>query len=657
MCGFVGFTTVDYDVETNRSIVKDMADRIIHRGPDEDGYFVNDNIAMGFRRLSIIDVAQSHQPMQNADGSVIVTFNGEIYNFQELRAELIEAGYEFHTNGDTETIVHGYEEWGVGVFKKLRGMFAIAIWDDKNKRLVLARDIFGIKPLYYHMQGDRIMYASEPKAFFAHPKFHASVNEKMLPQYLCFEYLNDSQTMFEGVHKVLPGHLMIIEGENIRERCFYKITYKIDKTKDVEEWADIIKDAFDESVRAHEIADVEIGSFLSGGIDSSLAAYCMGQHHSEGVKTFSVGYDITGSEEQRDKAENAGFKIKLDELKDAHEFAEWAGLSNKDVKVTAKEFLDIVPTEQYYMDEPLGAPSAIPLFFVSELASKEVKVVQSGEGADELFGGYWIYHDQYEFSKYFNLVPLTIRRAAGAIAEKLPPFHGRHFAMRGSAGPEKSYQRACMNFMWDEVPHVLKNFKGKCKPWEWCTPHFNEAVERTNDGDAITLTQYVDMVSYMPYDICLKADRMSMAHSLELRVPFLDKKVLDVALQLPTNCRVTKDHSKYALRRAAAHLGFPQKVADMPKQPFITPLTVWLQTDLYYARIKEAFTSEAAQKFFNVDYLVKMLDDHRSADFSTQEGRSKLKMMRIWNIYCFLCWYEVFFGESAAKLAPKTQVA
>ena len=291
---------------------------------------------------------------------------------------------------------------------------------------------------------------------------------------------------------------------------------------------------------------------------------------------------------------------------------------------------------------------------MSRLAREQVKVVQSGEGADELFGGYWIYHDQFEFGKYFK-VPRPLRAAAGAVAEKLPPFHGRRFAMRGSGGPEKSYQRASMNYMWDEIPNVLKDYAGPCKPWEWCKPHFDEAAKQ--DIDVITQTQYVDMVSYMPFDICLKADKMSMSQSLELRVPFLDKKVLDVALQLPTACRVTDEHAKYALRVAASKLGFQKKVAHMPKQPFITPLTVWLQTDLYYDRIKQAFTSEAAHEFFNVDYLVQMLDDHKSADFSTVEGRGKLKMMRIWNIYCFLTWYEVFFGESSEKLAPKTQVA
>lgn len=651
MCGFVGFTTVDYDADTNLAIAHDMADRIKHRGPDDDGYYVNDQIAMGFRRLSIIDIDGSPQPMCNAQGDVTVTFNGEVYNFQELRSELRAAGYEFTTNGDTETIVHGYEEWGVGVFERLRGMFAIAIWDDVRGQLVCARDIFGIKPLYYTQDGNRLIYGSEIKAFYAHPKFAPAVNRKMLPQYLCFEYLNDSQTMFAGVHKLLPGHYMVFKDGKLRTEYFYRITYHIDESKTLDEWADIVNEAFDESVAAHEIADVEIGSFLSGGVDSSLAAYCMSRH-TPGVKTFSVGYDIGCEDKLAEIAALDDFDIKLDELADSRAFAQWADLPNWETQVSAEEFLDIVPTEQYHMDEPLGAPSAIPLFFVSRLASQQVKVVQSGEGADELFGGYWIYHDQFEFDAYFRHVPRPIRAVAGALAEKMPPFHGRHFAMRGAGGPERSYQRASMNYLWDEVPLVLRDYDGSCKPWEWCKPHFDAAARQ--NVDIITQTQYVDMVSYMPFDICLKADKMSMAHSLELRVPFLDKRVLDIALQLPTSCRVDGEHSKYALRVAASKLGFQKNVANMPKQPFITPLTVWLQTDLFYNRIKETFTSPAAREFFNVDYLVKMLDEHRSADFATSTGRGKLKMMRIWNIYCFLCWYEVFFGENARKLAPRT---
>ena len=630
MCGFVGFTAVDYDTDTNKAVVKDMADRIAHRGPDDEGFFVDDDIAMGFRRLSIIDLEGSRQPMQNADGTVTVTFNGEIYNFQELRAELEALGYEFVTNGDTETIVHGYEAWGTDVFEKLRGMFAIAIWDAPKKRLVCARDLFGIKPFYYQHDGNRLIYGSEIKAFLAHPAFKKELNREMLPQYLCFEYMNDSQTMFKDVHKLLPGHFMVFEGGKLNVECYYHITYKIDESKGLDEWADEINRVFDESVAAHEIADVEIGSFLSGGIDSSLAAYCMGQHAPD-IKTFSVGYDIGCEDKLAEINALPDFDIKLNELDDATAFAEWAKLPNFQTKVSAEEFLDIVPTEQYHMDEPLGAPSAIPLFFVSKLAREQVKVVQSGEGADELFGGYWIYHDQFEFDKYFK-VPRPLRAAAGAVAEKLPSFHGRRFAMRGSGGPEKSYQRASMNYMWDEIPNVLKDYDGPCKPWEWCKPHFDEAAKQ--DLDIITQTQYVDMVSYMPFDICLKADKMSMSQSLELRVPFLDKEVMALAQRIPLKYRVNSENTKYAMRKAALRR-MPEKWAGKKKLGFPVPTRVWLKEDKYYNIVREKFTGEVAEKFFHTEQLVKLLDDHKN-------GRA-LNMQKIWSFYTFIVWYEQFF--------------
>ena len=436
MCGFVGFTAVDYDRETNQAVIKDMADRIAHRGPDDEGFFVDDDIAMGFRRLSIIDLEGSRQPMQNADGTVTVTFNGEIYNFQELRAELEALGYQFVTNGDTETIVHGYEAWGTDVFERLRGMFAIAIWDAAKKRLVCARDIFGIKPFYYQHDGNRLVYGSEIKAFLAHPAFKKELNREQLPQYLCFEYMNDSQTMFKDVHKLLPGHFMVFEDGTLRTECFYKITYKIDDSKSLDEWADVIVKAFDESVAAHEIADVEIGSFLSGGIDSSLAAYCMGQHAPD-IKTFSVGYDIGCEDKLAEIAAQSDFEIKLNELEDAEEFAKWAHLPNWQVKVDAREFLDIVPTEQYHMDEPLGAPSAIPLFFVSRLAREQVKVVQSGEGADEFFGGYRIYQTPFANAK-LSWAPKGLLKGASKAARALG-VRGANYLERASERPEDWY--------------------------------------------------------------------------------------------------------------------------------------------------------------------------------------------------------------------------
>ena len=636
MCGFVGFIDENDQTYDHRAAIIAMADAIAHRGPDSEGYFNDGRTALGFRRLAIIDLAGANQPLYNENRSLVLVFNGEIYNYRELRRQLIAAGHAFSTQGDAEVVLHGFEQWGEGVLDRLRGMFAFALYDTATGELFCARDTFGIKPLYYAVEGGRILFGSEIKGLLAHPHARRSLNERRLAHWLCMEYLPDEETLFEGVRKLPAGHWLRWRNGRAERGRWFVPRFAPDAGRSLEESAEAIEAALRESVAAHAIADVDVGCFLSAGVDSSLVAREAARIME--ARAFTIGWG----------------EGRFSELEAAATFARATGLPNEGRILGAEQFFASVPAVQYAMDEPLPNPSAVPLYHLCAMAAESVKVVLSGEGADELFGGYWIYHDQFEFDKYFK-VPRPLRAAAGAVAEKLPSFHGRRFAMRGSGGPEKSYQRASMNYMWDEIPNVLRDYDGPCKPWEWCKPHFDEAAKQ--DIDIITQTQYVDMVSYMPFDICLKADKMSMSQSLELRVPFLDKKVLDVALQLPTACRVDDSHAKYALRVAASKLGFQKKVANMPKQPFITPLTVWLQTDLYYDRIKEAFTSEAAHEFFNVDYLVQMLDDHKSADFSTVEGRGKLKMMRIWNIYCFLCWYEVFFGKSSEQLKPKTKVA
>lgn len=631
MCGFVGFTAVDFDRETNKAVVKDMADRIAHRGPDDEGFFVDDDIAMGFRRLSIIDLEGSRQPMQNADGTVTVTFNGEIYNFQELRAELEALGYAFVTNGDTETIVHGYEAWGTDVFEKLRGMFAIAIWDAPKKRLVCARDLFGIKPFYYQHDGNRLIYGSEIKAFLAHPAFRKELNREMLPQYLCFEYMNDSQTMFKDVHKLLPGHFMVFENGELNVECFYRITYKIDESKGLDEWADEINRVFDESVAAHEIADVEIGSFLSGGIDSSLAAYCMGQHAPD-IKTFSVGYDIGCEDKLAEIDALPDFDIKLNELDDATAFAEWAQLPNWQVKVDAQEFLDIVPTEQYHMDEPLGAPSAIPLFFVSKLAREQVKVVQSGEGADELFGGYTIYNEPHVFKAYQKILPSKFRLWLAKEVKKLPHFKGQSFIIRGSRETEEKFIGNAFMYDDEDKRRILKDPSIVTRPQSLCKKFY----DRVRGYDQETKMQYLDINLWMVGDILLKADRMSMANSLELRVPFLDKEVFKVASKLPTRLRVNKKNTKYAMRQAAnRHL--PQETAQKEKLGFPVPTRVWLRDEKYYNIVKEKFHSETAKKFFNTDVITQFLDDH----YHNKDDNSR----KVWTIYIFLVWYDIYFGD------------
>ena len=635
MCGFAGYIH-NYGTFDKEEVIHKMADRIKHRGPDDAHYYIDDGIALGFRRLSIIDLEGGRQPILNEDGSLVLLFNGEIYNYQELREELIKAGHVFTTKTDSETILHGYEEYGKKILDRLRGMFAFIIWNKNTKELFGARDIFGIKPFYYYKKGKEFMFGSEIKSFLSHPNFEKELDEDMIPLYLSYEYSPDERTIFKNVFKLPGAHCFTYKNGELKVERYYKIEYKIEDDKSLEYWEDAITKEFTESVSMHQIADVEVGCFLSSGVDSSYVVKEISKGTKK-VKTFSVGYE----------------EEKYSELPYAQDFSNVIGVPNIANKVSADEFFDAVPEIQYYMDEPLPNPSEIPLYFLAKNARRYVKVVLSGEGADELFGGYPMYLAGGHFDHYSHKVPRPVRKVLGTVAKHCPNFKGKNFLVRGAMEPYQRFMRANYVFQSAERQKFLKRPITSKVPEEYSKRYFDEV----SNLDEPTQLQYVDMHTWMIYDILLKADRMSMANSLELRVPFLDKKVLDVALQLPTACRVDDDHAKYALRVAASKLGFQKKVANMPKQPFITPLTVWLQTDLYYDRIKEAFTSEAAHEFFNVDYLVQMLDDHKSADFSTVEGRGKLKMMRIWNIYCFLCWYEVFFGKSSEQLKPKTQVA
>ena len=611
MCGFVGFFNSDPDAAANSATVRAMADRIAHRGPDMDGYYTDERVSLGHRRLSIIDLEGGSQPIFNEDGSVVLVYNGEVYNFKALREELKAAGHIFKTNTDSETLVHGYEEWGRDMLTRLRGMFAFVIWDKNKGRIFGARDIFGIKPFFYYTKDGKFMFASEIKAFLANPDFVKEFNRDRLPEYLCFEYIPSEETLFKNVFKLAPASWIEYDGKEIKTGKYYNMRYDIDDSKSLAEWEEIIDATFRDSCLHHAIADVEVGGFLSSGVDSSYAVKVMSANNN--VRTFSVGY----AEEQ------------YSELKYAQAFAKTAGVDNYIKKISAKEFFDATPDVQYYMDEPLPNPSAVSLFFLTKLASEQVKVVLSGEGADELFGGYFYYKDPLAFEKY-NKLPQGLRTGLGAAAEKLPRFHGRRFLMRGAEGIEKSFVRNNYVFEWDERPKVLNYDFTAPDPSAFTKPYFDECAGL----DDITRMQYVDMQTWLVQDILVKADRMSMAHSLELRVPFLDKEMLKVALSIPTKYRVSKEQTKIALRGAALK-AVPEKVASMPKTGFLTPLNDWLCRDEFYNRVRAAFESETAGEFFNKDYILKLLDDHRS-------GRGK-NMKRVWSVYCFILWYDRYF--------------
>ena len=600
MCGFAGYIH-NYGTFDKEEVIHKMADRFKHRGPDDAHYYIDDGIALGFRRLSIIDLEGGRQPILNEDGSLVLLFNGEIYNYQELREELIKAGHVFTTKTDSETILHGYEEYGKKILDRLRGMFAFIIWNKNTKELFGARDIFGIKPFYYYKKGKEFMFGSEIKSFLSHPNFEKELDEDMIPLYLSYEYSPDERTIFKNVFKLPGAHCFTYKNGELKVERYYKIEYKIEDDKSLEYWEDAITKEFTESVSMHQIADVEVGCFLSSGVDSSYV-----------VKEISKGTE------------------KYSELPYAQDFSDVIGVPNIANKVSADEFFDAVPEIQYYMDEPLPNPSEIPLYFLAKNARRYVKVVLSGEGADELFGGYPMYLAGGHFDHYSHKVPRPVRKVLGTVAKHCPNFKGKNFLVRGAMEPYQRFMRANYVFQSAERQKFLKRPIASKVPEEYSKRYFNEV----SNLDEPTQLQYVDMHTWMIYDILLKADRMSMANSLELRVPFLDKKMLELSTRIPSRYRAANETTKIALRGAAIKQ-LPERTANKKKLGFPVPLNDWLREDKYYNKVKAAFQSDIAEKFFVTSELIKLLDDHKN-------GKA-LNMQKIWSFYTFILWYEQFF--------------
>jgi asparagine synthase (glutamine-hydrolysing) len=612
MCGFAGYIH-NYGTFDKEEVIHKMADRIKHRGPDDAHYYIDDGIALGFRRLSIIDLEGGRQPILNEDGSLVLLFNGEIYNYQELREELIKAGHVFTTKTDSETILHGYEEYGKKILDRLRGMFAFIIWNKNIKELFGARDIFGIKPFYYYKKGKEFMFGSEIKSFLSHPNFEKELDEDMIPLYLSYEYSPDERTIFKNVFKLPGAHCFTYKNGELKVERYYKIEYKIEDDKSLEYWEDAITKEFTESVSMHQIADVEVGCFLSSGVDSSYVVKEISKGTKK-VKTFSVGYE----------------EEKYSELPYAQDFSNVIGVPNIANKVSADEFFDAVPEIQYYMDEPLPNPSEIPLYFLAKNARRYVKVVLSGEGADELFGGYPMYLAGGHFDHYSHKVPRPVRKVLGTVAKHCPNFKGKNFLVRGAMEPYQRFMRANYVFQSAERQKFLKRPIASKVPEEYSKRYFDEV----SNLDEPTQLQYVDMHTWMIYDILLKADRMSMANSLELRVPFLDKKMLELSTRIPSRYRAANETTKIALRGAAIKQ-LPERTANKKKLGFPVPLNDWLREDKYYNKVKTAFQSDIAEKFFVTSELMKLLDDHKS-------GKA-LNMQKIWSFYTFILWYEQFF--------------
>ncbi len=612
MCGFVGFTGL---IERREEVIRRMADRIAHRGPDSDGYFLSDGeakncVTFGFRRLSIIDLsAVGSQPMYNEDGSVVIVYNGEVYNFMELREELIARGHVFRSRTDTESLLHGYEEWGEKLAEHLRGMFSFVIWDQKTQSLYGARDPFGIKPFYYtFLQDGSFLFGSEIKSFLDHPGFSPRVNENALRPYLTFQYSSLEETFFKGTYKLPPAHYFTFKDGKMEKVRYWDVDFSEKTSKSYDECADEIDRRVHESVDAHRISDVKVGAFLSGGVDSSYITASLMPND-----TFSVGFEFN----------------KFDETSEAKELSERIGVQHFLKHITADECFDLYPKIQYHMDEPQSNPSSVPLYFLSALAKEHVTVVLSGEGADEIYAGYEWYDETPGMRKYKKL-PGFLRRGAAALSRRLPYFKGHDFIIKGSGVPEDY-------FIGQALVFPEKEALGALRPKYRCGPSVRDVTdpvyERAKGLSELDKKQYLDLNLWLPGDILLKADKMSMAHSLELRVPYLDRYVMKEAAMLPDRYKIDGKYTK-AVMRTAANKTLPDEWAFRPKMGFPVPIRYWLREDKYYNLVKTAFHSDVAAEYFDVGVLDRLLESHK-------EGLAN-EQRKIWTAFTFLTWHSQF---------------
>ena len=603
MCGFVGFCD---DSKNKKKIIRDMADIIKHRGPDSDGYYVDNNIALGFRRLSIIDLDKGSQPIFNEDKDKVIVFNGEIYNYKEIREELKSKGHKFSTNTDTEVILHGYEEYKEDILNKLRGMFAFVIYDIKEKSLFGARDFYGIKPFYYYYDNENFLFGSEIKSFLGNPNFKKELNKDMLSQYLTFQCSIGEDTFFKNTYKLLPGHYFIYKDKELEIKKYYEVKLEPNDDKSLDEWVSGIREVIDNSVLAHKVSDVEVGSFLSSGVDSSLIAKL-----SSVDKTFTVGYD----------------NKKYSEIDYAKEFSDKINVSNVSKKISKEEYFKEFSNVQYYMDEPLADASAVMLYFLSKTASKHVKVCLSGEGADEIFGGYNIYHEPYSVS-WYNKIPYFIRKCIGILVYPFRNYTGFNFLYRRSKKIEDRYIGNAFIFEPNDAKKIVNFNYGNKTYKDFTKPYY----DKVSDLDVVTKMQYIDFNFWLIYDILLKADKMSMANSLEVRVPYLDREVIEYASKLPSKYKIVGNETKYAFRKVAKE-ELADKVADKKKLGFPVPIREWLKEDDVYQELKNMFLESGY--FFKPKKIIKLLDDHKAG----KRDNSR----KIWTIYTFLVWYQEYF--------------
>jgi len=637
MCGIAGFVESrgganPLDLESGRALVHRMCNAIRHRGPDDEGVWTAEGVGLGMRRLSIIDLATGHQPIHNEDGSVWIVFNGEIYNYRELRAELEASGHRFYTSTDTETIVHAYEQWGTNAIARLRGMFGLAIWNARERSLLVARDRIGIKPVHYASVGGRFYFGSEIKSLLEAPELPREIDLDALDHYLSFLYTPRDGSIFSHVRKLPPGHwLMWQDGCVAIDRYWQQPadeSYRGSEADAVRDLRAVLGDA----VRSHLVSDVPLGAFLSGGIDSSTVVGLMAEASGGRVKTFSIGFDVP----------------EFDELEHARTVAAHFGTEHHEL-VVRPDAVDILDRLVWHFDEPFADSSAIPTWYVSEMARRHVTVVLSGDGGDELFGGYDRYLPHPRVVAFDRYSPRALRGVAAMAASRLPHgARGKNFLRHVSRDERGRYIDAIRFFGADEKPDLLtadvRRHLSPMDPEARLARHFDRFSALPWPSQMMRF----DAETYLPEDVLTKVDRMSMAHSIESRVPLLDNNVIAFASMLPSSLKITDGRRKHILKEVAATL-LPASILNRRKQGFGVPLGTWFRGNLRELFADTLLSPAALQRgYFEARFVRRLVDEHLRG--------TRDHTLRLWQLVIFERWHRQYVTAERNALPLSTPV-
>ena len=630
MCGLCAFLSAEHNAAQHLAALEQSLTCMRHRGPDAAGTWHDEDAAFGFNRLSIIDLEHSNQPLrwgpEDNPERYALTFNGEIYNYVELREELSAAGYSFGTEGDGEPIVVGYHHWGKDVVEHLRGMFGFVIWDTETKTMFAARDQFGIKPLYYATTDKGTVFASEMKCILSMAEslgLDLSLDKRAIEHYTDLQYVPEPESLHAKIRRVESGSsVTLTPGGTVHNSRYFKPRFPVKPVKQGEEQQlfDKIARALEDSVEKHMRADVTVGSFLSGGIDSTAIA-ALAKRHNPDLLTFTTGFEREGYSEVDVAAESAAA----------------IGVEHIVKIVSPEEYADAVPKIMWYLDNPVADPSLVPLYFVAQEARKHVKVVLSGEGADELFGGYTIYKEPLSLAP-FDKIPSPLKRVLASVGNALPEgMRGKSLLQRGTMPMEHRYYGNARSFNYQQLERVLREIRPEWDHREVTAPIY----AKSKDMDPVARMQHLDLFTWMRGDILVKADKINMANSLELRVPFLDKVVFEVAESLPHELKISHGTTKYALRKAMERI-VPPHVLHRKKLGFPVPMRHWLAGDELYGWAKENIEASQTDHIFNKAEVLKMLDEHRVA-MNTGSGPDHSR--RLWTVIAFMVWHGIFVED------------